>query len=72
MRRTEKRISGESTLAMGGRMLATSQRKGVRAVRSRVRKGGLTYDELYDRAKKEGIEGSSKMSKQQLENALNI
>jgi hypothetical protein len=29
-----------------------------------------TYDELYARAKREHVEGRSKMSKQQLENAL--
>ena len=44
--------------------------KGKRVARSRQRKGDLTYDELYDRAKKEHIEGRSKMSKQQLRNAL--
>jgi hypothetical protein len=60
----------ESSPAMGGSDARHLTAKGARAVGSRVRKGGLTYDELYDRAKKEGIEGRSKMSKQQLENAL--
>jgi hypothetical protein len=60
----------ESSLAMDGSGARQLTGKGAGAGRSRVRKDDLAYDELYDRAKKEGIEGRSKMSKQQLESAL--
>jgi Family of unknown function (DUF6496) len=56
----------ESTLAMGGSNAKHLTTKGAKAARTRARKGGATYDQLYDRAKKEGVEGRSKMSKQQL------
>ena len=60
----------ESSRAMGGSNARHRTAKGVRAARARSRNGELTYEELYARAKKAGIEGRSKMSKQQLENAL--
>jgi hypothetical protein len=59
-----------SSPAMGGanaRRLTASGKKGAR---TRSRDGGPTKDELYERAKSMGIEGRSKMSKRQLENAL--
>ncbi len=60
----------ESSPAMGGSSARHLTARGARAARSRARKGAMTYDELYDRAKKRGIAGRSKMSKRQLENAL--
>ena len=60
----------ESTPEMGGENARHRTAKGKRVARSRQHKGDLTYDELYDRAKKQHIEGRSKMSKQQLRNAL--
>jgi hypothetical protein len=60
----------ESTPAMGGIDAQHRTTKGRRVARSRARSGDLTYDELYDRAKKAHIEGRSKMTKQQLRNAL--
>jgi hypothetical protein len=59
----------ESSRAMGGSNAARLTRRGAHAARARIRKGP-TYDELYTRAKREHIQGRSKMSKQQLENAL--
>jgi len=42
----------------------------VGAARGRARSGDTTNEELYDKARKRHIEERSKMSKQQLENAL--
>ena len=42
----------------------------VDEVEVRARDGGPTKAQLYRRAKAQGIEGRSKMSKRQLENAL--
>jgi hypothetical protein len=53
----------ESTPAMGGENATRSTKRGSGAA-------GSTKKALYERAKSEGIEGRSKMSKQQLENAL--
>jgi len=55
---------------MGGSNAKRLTAKGARAAGARAGKGEATYDQLYERAKKEGIEGRSKMSKQQLRNAL--
>ena len=61
----------ESTRAMGGRNARRPTARGQKAARSRARRsGGPTRQELYAKAKKRGIEGRSKMSKRQLENAL--
>ena len=60
----------ESTPAMGGKNAKKLTRSGVKAARSRVRHEPGTKDELYQRAKRKGIEGRSKMTKRQLENAL--
>jgi hypothetical protein len=59
----------ESSRAMGGSNASRLTKRGAHAARARARKG-LTYDDLYARAKREHVEGRSKMSKQQLENAL--
>jgi hypothetical protein len=55
---------------MGGRNATANTRRGSRAARARARDGGPTKAALYRRAKAQGIEGRSKMSKKQLENAL--
>ena len=61
----------ESTPAMGGENAETTTARGRKSARARVRNaGGATKEALYRRAKAQGIEGRSKMSKQQLENAL--
>ena len=61
----------ESSRAMGGENATRRTERGRRAARSRARhNGGATKQTLYRRAKVRGIEGRSKMSKRQLENAL--
>ncbi|MCC7048226.1 MAG: hypothetical protein IT562_16045 [Alphaproteobacteria bacterium] len=61
----------ESSRAMGGRNAIGLTASGAKAARSRARKaGGTTRDALYRKARSKGIEGRSKMTKQQLENAL--
>ena len=62
----------ESTPAMGGKNATKLTRSGAKAARSRVRHEPGTKDELYQRAKRRGSEGRSKMTKKQLENALHI
>jgi hypothetical protein len=63
----------ESTRAMGGRKARKSTAKGRRAARARSRKSdGHTRQELYAKARTRHIEGRSKMSKRQLENALGL
>jgi hypothetical protein len=59
----------ESSRAMGGSNATHLTKRGEHAARARARKGP-TYDELYARAQRAHIEGRSKMSKQQLVNAL--
>ena len=59
----------ESSEAMGGENAKHLTERGAHAARARARKGP-TYDELYERARKADIPGRSKMSKQQLANAL--
>jgi hypothetical protein len=62
----------ESTPAMGGRNATQTTARGRRAARARARRDvGATKDELYERAKAKGLEGRSRMTKRQLENALN-
>jgi hypothetical protein len=60
----------ESSRSMSGENARRLTARGKRAARARSRSDGYTYDELYREAKKEGLEGRSKMSKRQLENAL--
>jgi hypothetical protein len=60
----------ESSSAMGGRNATALTARGRRAARSRSRHGGSTKAQLYRRAKARSIPGRSKMTKQQLQNAL--
>jgi hypothetical protein len=61
----------QSTPAMGGENATRTTMPGRKAANTRARKaGGVTKESLYERAKSAGIEGRSKMTKQQLENAL--
>ncbi|RZN23077.1 DUF6496 domain-containing protein [Bradyrhizobium sp. Leo121] len=63
----------ESSRAMGGRNARKLTARGRKAARSRARKrDGHTRRELYARAQQRGIEGRSKMTKRQLENALGV
>jgi Family of unknown function (DUF6496) len=58
-----------SSRAMGGRNATRRTARGSKAARSRA-PGGPTKAQLYKRAKARGIQGRSKMSKRQLQNAL--
>jgi hypothetical protein len=61
----------ESSRGMGGRNATKTTARGRKAARARARhNGGATKQVLYQRAKARGIEGRSRMSKRQLENAL--
>jgi len=61
----------ESSSAMGGRNAKRTTARGRKAARARVRKSGTaTKAQLYRRAKARSIPGRSKLSKQQLANAL--
>jgi hypothetical protein len=61
----------ESSRAMHGKDARRTTAKGRKAARARARHGGgASKQELYRRAKAKGIEGRSKMTKRQLENAL--
>jgi hypothetical protein len=61
----------ESSPAMGGKNAARLTASGKKAAFTRARNSGEeTKDELYQRAKKKGIEGRSKMTKRQLQNVL--
>ncbi len=60
----------ESTPTMGGKNAIETTARGQRTANTRARDGGVTKDQLYKRAKARHIEGRSKMTKQQLENAL--
>ena len=63
----------ESTKAMGGRNARKQTARGHRAAVARAhRADGHTRQELYEKAKKRHVEGRSKMSKRQLENALGL
>jgi Family of unknown function (DUF6496) len=63
----------ESSRAMGGREARKTTARGRKASRARARKsGGHTRQELYAKARRRHIEGRSKMSKRQLENALGL
>jgi hypothetical protein len=59
----------ESSRAMGGRNATHRTKVGARAARTRV-SGGPTKAELYRKAKAKHVTGRSKMTKQQLRNAL--
>jgi hypothetical protein len=63
----------ESARAMGGRDARKTTARGRKASRARSRKSdGHTRQELYAKARRQHIEGRSKMSKRQLENALGL
>jgi hypothetical protein len=55
---------------MGGKNAVRTTARGRKAARARARTGGATKEQLYRRAKARDIPGRSKMSKRQLENAL--
>jgi uncharacterized protein DUF6496 len=60
----------ESSRAMGGKNATRRTARGRKAARARARKGGSTKEQLYRSAQARDIPGRSKMSKRQLENAL--
>jgi Family of unknown function (DUF6496) len=61
----------ESSRAMGGRNATKTTARGRKAARARARnEGTATKAQLYRRAKARSIPGRSKMTKQQLDNAL--
>ena len=61
----------ESSPAMGGQNATGPTRSGQRAARTRARRAAsATKEELYDRAKAQNVPGRSKMTKQQLQNAI--
>jgi hypothetical protein len=63
----------ESTKAMAGKNARKPTARGHKAAVGRSRKAdGHTRQELYAKAKNRHIEGRSKMSKRQLENALGM
>ena len=63
----------ESTKAMGGRNARKQTARGHRAAVARTHAAdGHTRQELYEKAKRRHVEGRSKMTKRQLENALGI
>jgi hypothetical protein len=59
----------ESSRAMGGKNARKTTARGRKTARGRVR-GDPTKAQLYKRATTRGIQGRSKMSKRQLQNAL--
>ena len=63
----------ESSKVMAGRNSRKQTARGHRAAVARARKAdGYTRQELYEKAKRRHVEGRSKMTKRQLENALGI
>jgi Family of unknown function (DUF6496) len=62
----------ESTRSMGGKNARKPTARGKKAARARARAGGHTWQELYAQARRRHIEGRSKMTKRQLENALGV
>ena len=66
--------AGEEILRPRGSPLhrAVPDRLGIRrgGLRSHTGAGGRTYDQLYNEARERGVKGRSKMSKAQLERAL--
>lgn len=59
-----------SSPAMGGKNATRTTAAGRKAAATRARNAPSTKAELYERAAKKGIEGRSRMTKQQLVNAL--
>jgi Family of unknown function (DUF6496) len=63
----------ESTKAMAGRNSRKQTTRGRHAAAARARQpDGYTLRELYEKAKRQNVEGRSKMTKRQLENALGL
>lgn len=63
----------ESTKAMKGRNAKRQTARGRRAAVARTRRAdGHTRQELYEKARARHIEGRSRMTKRQLENALGV
>jgi hypothetical protein len=63
----------ESTKAMAGRNARKQTARGYRTALARTRKAdGHTRQELCQKAKRRHVEGRSKMTKRQLENALGM
>ena len=63
----------ESTRSMGGKNARRPTARGKHAARARSRSpDGHTRKDLYAKARRRGIEGRSKMTKRQLENALGL
>ena len=63
----------ESTRSMAGKNARKPTARGHKAAVDRSRKAdGHTREELYAKAKRRHVEGRSKMSKRQLENALGM
>ncbi|HXT08128.1 MAG TPA: DUF6496 domain-containing protein [Roseiarcus sp.] len=61
----------ESTRAMGGLDARAPTARGKKAATARARRrDGHTRQELYAKARRKGVHGRSRMTKQQLENAL--
>lgn len=60
----------ESSPAMGGENVTRLTKRGAKAARARSRADGVSKEKVYKQAKKRGIAGRSKMTKQQLENAV--
>jgi hypothetical protein len=61
----------ESSRSMGGQNARRLTKSGRKAANTRAREArGTTKEALYRRAQRAGIEGRSKMTKQQLANAL--
>lgn len=65
----ERARSGEAKTASRTSVddISSSRRGGLRSHRGA---GGRTYDQLYEEAKRKGVEGRSKMNKAQLERAV--
>ncbi len=65
----ERARSGEARTASktSTQDISSGRRGGLRSHRGR---GGRTRDQLYEEARKKGVEGRSKMNKSQLERAL--
>lgn len=63
----------ESSRSVGGKDARTPTARGEKAARSRAHTAdGHTRDELYSQAQRRHVEGRSKMTKRQLENALGV
>ncbi len=66
-------LQRESTRAMGGKNARKPTARGRKVAASRARRpDGMTRQELYARAQRKGVAGRSRMSKQQLKNALGV